>query len=313
MTDYVPCATPPAPAKGFFSSMNPLAIFDDVETLTPHEFLRDFYTRHGLYEKLEDVEALVETYGHQMHLLYADLDKKYGTTFCTNPPPVATETRNAELVTTYSYAAPTTPRSPGKAPVNKIVLLGNSGVGKTNLISRLHKGEFNEAFTSTIGVEFLTHVVKVDNTDVKAQIWDTAGQERFHAMMSTYYRKAAGALLVFDVGNRASLTDVERWLDQLLNVAEPGLHATLVGNKCDLSADKRAVTAEEARQFAAAHHMAYVETSAKTGLNVEEAFRGLVAAIHWARLADIQENTLATIELNGKKGRPNSLFDCKLF
>ncbi|KAG6615756.1 Rab11 family GTPase [Phytophthora cinnamomi] len=311
MADYVPCATPPS--KGLLSSLNPLAIFDDVETLTPHEFLRDFYTRRGLYDKLEDVDALVGAYGHQMHVLYAELDKKYGTTFCVNPPPVTTETRNAEPVATYSYVAPTTPRSPGKAPANKIVLLGNSGVGKTNLISRLHKGEFNEEFTSTIGVEFLTHVVKVDNTDVKAQIWDTAGQERFHAMMSTYYRKAAGALLVFDVGNRASLLDVERWLDQLLNVAEPGLHATLIGNKCDLPADKRVVTAEEARQFAAAHHMAYVETSAKTGINVQEAFQGLIAAIHRARLADIQESNLATIELNGKTKISNSLFDCKFF
>jgi Ras-related protein Rab-11A len=197
--------------------------------------------------------------------------------------------------------------------LSSVVLLGNSGVGKTNLISRLHKGEFSEDFTSTIGVEFLTHAVKVDNTDVKAQIWDTAGQERFHAMMSTYYRKAAGALLVFDLGNRASLLDMERWLDQLLNVAEPGLHATLVGNKCDLLADKRAVTTEEARQFAAAHHMAYVETSAKTGQNVHETFRDLVAAIHRARQAEFQEESLATIEISDKKPSSSSLFDCKFF
>jgi hypothetical protein len=74
MADYVPCATPPA--KGFFSSINPLALFDDVETLTPHEFLRDFYTRQGLSDKLDDVDALVAAYGHQMHVLYAELDKK---------------------------------------------------------------------------------------------------------------------------------------------------------------------------------------------------------------------------------------------
>ncbi|ETI36669.1 hypothetical protein F441_17127 [Phytophthora nicotianae CJ01A1] len=310
MADYVPCATPPT--KGFLSSINPLAIFDDVETLTPHEFLRDFYTRQGLHDKLEDVDALVENYGHQMHLLYAELDKKYGTKFCTNPPPVSSQTRRAEPVGMHKYTTPT-PKSPSKPPVNKIVLLGNSGVGKTNLLSRLHKGDFNEEFTSTIGVEFLTHAVKVDNVDVKAQIWDTAGQERFHAMMSTYYRKAAGALLVFDVGNRTSLLDVEKWLDQLLNVAEPGLHATLIGNKCDLPVDKRAVTAEEARQFAAEHHMAYIETSAKTGQNVSEAFRDIITAIHRARLADSQEASFATIELNNKETGSSSLFNCKLF
>ncbi|EEY60624.1 Rab11 family GTPase, putative [Phytophthora infestans T30-4] len=311
MADYVPCATPPS--KGFLSSINPLAIFDDVETLTPREFLRDFYTRQGLHDKLEDVDALVENYGHRMHLLYAELDKKYGTTFCKNPPPVSSETRKAEPVGMHSYRTPTTPKCPGKPPANKIVLLGNSGVGKTNLIGRLHKGEYNEEFTSTIGVEFLTHAVKVDNVDLKAQIWDTAGQERFHAMMSTYYRKAAGALLVFDVGNRASLLDVERWLDQLLNVAEPGLHATLVGNKCDLPADERAVTAEEARQFAAEHHMAYIETSAKTGQNVNEAFHDIISAIHRARLADSQESYFATIELNSNNPGSSSLFNCKLF
>ncbi|KAL3660312.1 hypothetical protein V7S43_014840 [Phytophthora oleae] len=311
MAGYVPCDTPPA--KGFFSRMKPLTLFDDVETLTPREFLRDFYTRHGVQDKLEDVDALVEVYGHQMHLLYAELDKKYGTKFCTNPPPVSIETRKPEPVGVPVYTAPTTPKGPNKPPVNKIVLLGNSGVGKTNLISRLHKGEFNEEFTSTIGVEFLTHAVKVDNTDVKAQIWDTAGQERFHAMMATYYRKAAGALLVFDVGNRKSLLDIERWLDQLLNVAEPGLHATLVGNKCDLPTDQRAVAAEEAKQFAAEHHMAYIETSAKTGQNVEEAFRDLVTAIHRARLDVQEEETFATVELNGKKPGSSSLFDCKIF
>ncbi|KAL4157542.1 hypothetical protein PRNP1_006560 [Phytophthora ramorum] len=260
MTDYVPCATPPS--KGFFSRINPLTIFDDVDTLTPSEFLRDFYTRRGLQDKLEDVDALVQAYGHQMHLLYAELDKK-----C----------RQNQFDQSSS------------------------------------QGEFNEDFASTIGVEFLTHAIKVDNADVKAQIWDTAGQERFHAMMSTYYRKAAGALLVFDVGNRTSLLDVERWLDQLLNVAEPGLHATLVGNKCDLPADKRAVSSEEVRQFAAAHHMAYIETSAKTGLNVEEAFRDLVVAIHRARLDDFQESSLATIEINAKTTSSSSLFDCKFF
>ncbi|OWZ20205.1 Rab11 family GTPase [Phytophthora megakarya] len=310
MADYVPCVTPPT--KGILSSVkNPLAIFDDVETLTPHEFLRDFYTRKGLYDKLGDVDALVDAYGHQMHLLYAELDKKYGTKFCLNPPPVSSEMRKAELVGTYTQTVRATPKSPSKIPVSKIVLLGNSGVGKTNLISRLHKGDFSEEFTSTIGVEFLTQLVKVDDTDVKAQIWDTAGQERFHAMMSTYYRKAAGALLVFDVGKRATLHDVEKWLDQLLNVAEPGLHATLVGNKCDLPADKRVVTAEEARQFAAEHHMAYIETSAKTGENVEEAFRDLIAAIHRARFADFQDISLASVEFNVKQTRSNSIFDCK--
>lgn len=195
----------------------------------------------------------------------------------------------------------------------KVVLLGNSGVGKTNLLSRLHKGEFSSEFASTIGVEFLTHTMKVGGVDVKAQIWDTAGQERFHAMMTTYYRKAVGALLIFDVGDRASLTGIEKWLDQLLNVAEPGLHAVLVGNKCDLEGDKRKVSAEEARQFAAARHMPYIETSAKTGLNVEQAFQGLIEAVYRATTPP-PAPVLATVELSStaaaKESSSSSFFDC---
>lgn len=192
-----------------------------------------------------------------------------------------------------------------------VVLLGNSGVGKTNLLSRLHKGEFSSEFASTIGVEFLTHTMRVGNTDVKAQIWDTAGQERFHAMMTTYYRKAVGALLIFDLGDRASLQGVEKWLDQLLNVAEPGLHAVLVGNKCDLEGDKRKVSYDEAQQFATARHMSYIETSAKTGLNVEEAFHDLISAIHRSQIPP-PEPALVTVELSSKSGT-NSSADSSFF
>lgn len=187
-------------------------------------------------------------------------------------------------------------------------------MGKTNLLSRLNKGEFNEEFTSTIGVEFLTHVMKIDGHDVKAQIWDTAGQERFHAMMSTYYRKAVGALLIFDVTDRLSLLGVEKWLDQLLNVAEPGLHAVLVGNKCDIPAPKRVVTTEEAQQFAASHHMSYIETSAKTGMKVEEAFHLLISAIYRAHVAEhgydalpVQNTPNVTIELNCAQNSVNNV------
>lgn len=181
------------------------------------------------------------------------------------------------------------------------MLLGNSGVGKTNLLSRLNKGEFSSEFTSTIGVEFLTHRMHLDGAEVKAQIWDTAGQERFHAMMSTYYRKAVGALLIFDVRDRQSLLGVDKWLDQLLSVAEPGLHAVLVGNKCDVLPPERVVSPEEAQHFAATRHMQYVETSAKTGQNVEDAFHSVIATVHRAHVAELAahgRSTVTTVDLN---------------
>uniref|UniRef100_K3X866 Uncharacterized protein n=1 Tax=Globisporangium ultimum (strain ATCC 200006 / CBS 805.95 / DAOM BR144) TaxID=431595 RepID=K3X866_GLOUD len=250
-----------------------------------------------------------------MPQLYIELDKKYGTSFATNPPPVINEVRQCEPV--MQYVTPVTPKAPlTKAQSHKIVLLGNSGVGKTNLLSRLNKGEFSTEFTSTIGVEFLTHKMHVNDVEVKAQIWDTAGQERFHAMMATYYRKAVGALLIFDVRDRQSLLGVEKWLEQLLNVAEPGLHAILVGNKCDIAPPERVVSTEEAEQFANAHHMQYIETSAKTGHNAEEAFHTVIASVHRAHMAELMSQEMAIVDLAAKDSGWNhpsaSIFDsCK--
>lgn len=301
-----------ASERSFFDSINPLALLTDATKLTPEEFLRDFYTQRGLFDKLKDVDALAQAYKDHMPALYAELDKKYGTSFSTNPPPIGEEIRVGELVTSIIPQRVMANKLAKPAPY-KIILLGNSGVGKTNLLSRLNKGEFSEEFASTIGVEFLTHVTKVDADEVKAQIWDTAGQERFHAMMSTYYRKAVGALLIFDVCDRQSLLGVEKWLDQLLNVAEPGLHAVLVGNKCDMTAPQRVVTSEEAQAYAAEHHMSYIETSAKTGMNVEDAFHGLISAIHRAHLSEMDTQELVTVDLASSQGSSSSFGESCLF
>ncbi|KAG9403701.1 hypothetical protein AC1031_005187 [Aphanomyces cochlioides] len=272
--------------------LDPTTLFGS-EPLTPREFLVKFYTERNMPEKLNDVDALVEYYGNgKMSLLYAELDKRYGTSFVANPP--CQEVRPTELSTPVANTSPTFSAT-FKPQVNKVILLGNSGVGKTNLLSRLAKGEFSTDFASTIGVEFLTHSMEVDGVIMKAQIWDTAGQERFHAMMSTYYRKAVGALLVFDVTDKTTFDGIQKWLDQLLQVAEPGLATVLVGNKADADASKRAVTSAEAQSFANAHHMMYVETSAKTGANVERAFRDLLTTVH--RLRSYSNAVSPTLDL----------------
>jgi Ras-related protein Rab-11A len=120
-----------------------------------------------------------------------------------------------------------------------VILLGNSSVGKTNLLSRLHTGEYSEEFASTVGVEFLTHSLEVTDSKqqqvkVKCQIWDTAGQERFNSMMSTYYRNAKGAVIVYDVGRPGTLQACETWLKKAREVGDPRLAVILVGNKADL-------------------------------------------------------------------------------
>jgi Ras-related protein Rab-11A len=132
-----------------------------------------------------------------------------------------------------------------------VVLIGDSGVGKSNLLSRFTRNEFNLDSKSTIGVEFATRSIQVDAKTIKAQIWDTAGQERYRAITSAYYRGAVGALLVYDISKHQTYENVTRWLKELRDHADSNIVIMLVGNKSDLR-HLRAVPTEEAKQFASA-------------------------------------------------------------
>lgn len=133
--------------------------------------------------------------------------------------------------------------------ITLVVLIGDSGVGKSNLLSRFTRNEFNLESKSTIGVEFATRSIQVDNKTIKAQIWDTAGQERYRAITSAYYRGAVGALLVYDIAKHLTYENVERWLKELRDHADQNIVIMLVGNKSDLR-HLRAVPTDEARAFA---------------------------------------------------------------
>jgi Ras-related protein Rab-11A len=133
-----------------------------------------------------------------------------------------------------------------------VVLIGDSGVGKSNLLSRFTRNEFNLDSKSTIGVEFATRSIQVDAKTIKAQIWDTAGQERYRAITSAYYRGAVGALLVYDISKHQTYENVTRWLKELRDHADSNIVIMLVGNKSDLR-HLRAVPTEEAKQFASAY------------------------------------------------------------
>lgn len=133
-----------------------------------------------------------------------------------------------------------------------VVLIGDSGVGKSNLLSRFTRNEFNLDSKSTIGVEFATRSISVDAKTIKAQIWDTAGQERYRAITSAYYRGAVGALLVYDISKHSTYENVTRWLKELRDHADANIVIMLVGNKSDLR-HLRAVPTEEAKQFASAY------------------------------------------------------------
>jgi len=161
----------------------------------------------------------------------------------------------------------------------KVVLIGDSGVGKSNLLSRFTRNEFNLESKSTIGVEFATRSINVDGKTVKAQIWDTAGQERYRAITSAYYRGAVGALLVYDIAKHATYVNVTRWLKELRDHADSNIVIMLVGNKSDLK-HLRAVPTEEATSFSTENGLSFIETSALDASNVEAAFQNILSDIY---------------------------------
>merc|ERR1712072_1125992 len=161
----------------------------------------------------------------------------------------------------------------------KVVLIGDSGVGKSNLLSRFTRNEFNLDSKSTIGVEFATRSIQVDAKTIKAQIWDTAGQERYRAITSAYYRGAVGALLVYDISKHQTFENVTRWLKELRDHADSNIVIMLVGNKSDLR-HLRAVPTEDAKQFASENNLSFIETSALDASNVELAFQNILTEIY---------------------------------
>ncbi|RAL41642.1 hypothetical protein DM860_008824 [Cuscuta australis] len=161
----------------------------------------------------------------------------------------------------------------------KLVLIGDSGVGKSNLLSRFTRNEFNLESKSTIGVEFATKSLTVDGKVIKAQIWDTAGQERYRAITSAYYRGAVGALLVYDVTRHTTFENVSRWLKELRDHTDPNIVVMLIGNKSDLR-HLVAVSTQEGTEFSEKESLYFMETSALESTNVENAFTEVLTQIY---------------------------------
>ncbi|KAF6253399.1 ras-related protein YPTC6 [Scenedesmus sp. NREL 46B-D3] len=161
----------------------------------------------------------------------------------------------------------------------KVVLIGDSGVGKSNLLSRFTRNEFCLESKSTIGVEFATRSIQVDGKTIKAQIWDTAGQERYRAITSAYYRGAVGALLVYDITKSVTFENVERWLKELRDHADSNIVIMLVGNKSDLR-HLRSVNTDDAQGYCEKEGLSFIETSALESTNVEKAFHQILTEIY---------------------------------
>lgn len=158
----------------------------------------------------------------------------------------------------------------GKVCQFKLVLLGESAVGKSSLVLRFVKSQFHEYQESTIGAAFLTQTVAVDDVTVKFEIWDTAGQERYHSLAPMYYRGAQAAIVVYDITSQESFARAKNWVKEL-NLQANNIVIALAGNKCDLE-PQRAVSRTEAQQYAEDQNLLFMETSAKTAINVNEIF-----------------------------------------
>ncbi|KAJ4439121.1 Ras- protein Rab-5C [Periplaneta americana] len=159
----------------------------------------------------------------------------------------------------------------GKICQFKLVLLGESAVGKSSLVLRFVKGQFHEYQESTIGAAFLTQTVCLDDTTVKFEIWDTAGQERYHSLAPMYYRGAQAAIVVYDITNQDTFGRAKTWVKELQRQASPNIVIALAGNKADL-ANKRMVEYDEAQGYAEENGLLFMETSAKTAMNVNDIF-----------------------------------------
>lgn len=177
----------------------------------------------------------------------------------------------------------------------KVVLIGDSNVGKSNLLSRFTRNEFNLETKSTIGVEFATRSITTEQKTIKSQIWDTAGQERYRAITSAYYRGAVGALLVYDIAKYSTFKNVERWLAELRENADRNIVIMLVGNKSDLR-HLREVPTDEAKAFAESHKLSFIETSALDSTNVELAFQNILTEIYHIMSRPLPPNTEDEIE-----------------
>ncbi|KAF2213168.1 hypothetical protein CERZMDRAFT_120977 [Cercospora zeae-maydis SCOH1-5] len=177
----------------------------------------------------------------------------------------------------------------------KLLLIGDSGVGKSCLLLRFADDTYTESYISTIGVDFKIRTIELDGKTVKLQIWDTAGQERFRTITSSYYRGAHGICVVYDVTDMDSFNNVKQWLQEIDRYATEGVNKLLVGNKSDMS-DKKVVEYTVAKEFADSLGIPFLETSAKNASNVEQAFLTMARQIK-ERMGNTTVNNKPTVQV----------------
>ena len=181
----------------------------------------------------------------------------------------------------------------------KVVLVGDSFVGKTNIMSKYIKNEFHEDSKATVGVEFGSKQFTVEGHSIKAQIWDTAGQERYKAITSAYYKGAKGAFIVYDITRKQSFDSVEKWVNDVTAVADKKITIILIGNKCDLE-DQRQITKEQGEEKANKLEIAFLETSAYSGENLDKAFDKMMNEVYKKCHEEMLSDDVDLIDGKGK-------------
>jgi Rab family protein len=194
----------------------------------------------------------------------------------------------------------------------KIIIIGDTSVGKTALLSKYLKGIFPTSPLSTVATEFATKIIQIkEGGYIKAQIWDTAGEEKYKSITYHHYKKSVGGLIVYDITKRSTFENVKNWYNDLIYKAEKGCIIALIGNKLDLvekNGKKREVSKEEAQSYAEDNHMLFYETSAYNGNNINDIFEELMQTIYTERrkIPDFKErdkelDNLMSINLTDKR------------
>lgn len=192
----------------------------------------------------------------------------------------------------------------------KLLLIGDSGVGKSCLLLRFADDTYTESYISTIGVDFKIRTIELEGKTIKLQIWDTAGQERFRTITSSYYRGAHGIIVVYDVTDTESFENVRNWLQEIERYANENVNKLLVGNKCDLTS-KKIVDYTTAKEYADHLGIPFLETSAKNATNVEQAFMTMAAEIKNRMQTVPQTPGIGSTKIDiGKPAQPKSGGGC---
>lgn len=189
----------------------------------------------------------------------------------------------------------------------KIVFLGDQGVGKTSIITRFMYDSFDKLYQATIGIDFLSKTMYLEDRTVRLQLWDTAGQERFRSLIPSYIRDSSVAVVVYDITNRASFLNTSKWIEDVRNERGNDVIIVLVGNKTDLN-ERRQVSVEEGEDKSNKEGIMFIESSAKAGFNIKSLFRKLATALPGMEAAAAPTNNLVDIKLSAPK-RPDATAD----